>query len=68
MITKESVDAPPSHLYTMLPLPLSTHTRTQVGIEQVGVRRRILESVVSMHKQQWRMPKDAGLPTNRQIR
>ena len=39
----------------------------QVGVSQVGARKRILDGILEVHKKQWKMPKDI-LPYNKSIR
>ena len=38
-----------------------------MGVSQVGVRKRIMDGVLEIHKKQWDMPRN-NLPYNRAIR
>lgn len=38
----------------------------QMGVTQVGVRKRLLDSILEVHKREWDMPKEA-VPLNRTI-
>ena len=46
---------------------LHTHTHTQMGISEVGIRKKILGSIAEVHKKEWHMPTNA-LPHDRALR
>ena len=56
----------PSLLPFFLP-SLPPSLPSQMGVSQVGVRKRILDGILEIHKKQWDMPQN-NLPYNRPIK